>query len=108
SHFPKAPWNRNHSPRQNGHVERVVVTARRSISPTSSPAKPWDQRSRRRNLARLLHTLRSWIHRFGAEDLAAPRQPLRQRVVTYVLGTFCHPCLRAGHFWFGGDAGILL
>jgi hypothetical protein len=29
-------------------------------------------------------------------DLATPRQPDRHEVVTYVLGTFCHPCLRVG------------
>ena len=26
--------------------------------------------------------------------------------VTYVLGTICHPCLRAGPEKFGGPAGI--
>ena len=25
-----------------------------------------------------------------------PRQPVRPEVVTHVLGTFCHPCVRAG------------
>jgi hypothetical protein len=37
------------------------------------------------------------IHRSGAENLANHRQPVRLEVVTHVLGTFCHPCLRAGH-----------
>src|ERR1700758_259918 len=27
-------------------------------------------------------------------NLATPRQPERHLVVTYVLGTFCYPCLR--------------
>ena len=35
-------------------------------------------------------------YRSGAENLAAPRQPVRPEVVTHVLGTFCHPCVRAG------------
>ena len=34
--------------------------------------------------------------RFGAEDPATPRQPVRPEVVTHVLGTICHPSLRAG------------
>jgi hypothetical protein len=33
--------------------------------------------------------------------------PLRPRVVTHVLGTFCYPCLRAGHREFGSSGGIL-
>jgi hypothetical protein len=40
--------------------------------------------------------LRSGIYRSGAEDLANHRQPVRHEVVTHVLGTFCHPCLRVG------------
>jgi hypothetical protein len=44
-----------------------------------------------------LHALRSRILRSGAENLATPRQPVRPQVVTHVLGTFCYPCLRAGH-----------
>src|SRR5258706_1226320 len=47
-------------------------------------------------MARQLHEIRSRIYRFGTEDLAATRQPLRPEVVTYVLGTFRYPCLRAG------------
>ena len=35
-------------------------------------------------------------HRPGAEDPATPRQPLRPRVVTHVLGTFRYLCVRAG------------
>jgi hypothetical protein len=31
-----------------------------------------------------------------AENAATPRQPFRHEVVTHVLGTFCHPCVRAG------------
>ena len=41
--------------------------------------------------------LRSRIFRPGAENLATPRQPVRHEVVTHVLGTFCYPCVRAGH-----------
>src|SRR5258708_1505682 len=39
---------------------------------------------------------RSRLLRPGAEDLATPRQPVRHEDVTYVLGTICHPCVRAG------------
>ena len=35
-------------------------------------------------------------HRPGAENPATPRQPVRPKVVTHVLGTICYPCLRAG------------
>ena len=64
--------------------------------------KAWHQGGRRRNLDRQLHALRSRIHRSGAENLATPRQPVRPEVVTHVLGTFCHPCVRAGHRLPGG------
>ena len=32
---------------------------------------------------------------------ATSRQPVRPEVVTHVLGTICHPCVRAGHegYW---------
>src|SRR6516165_4361299 len=39
-------------------------------------------------------------------DLATPRQPERRVVVTYVLGTFCYPCLRAGQAPIGGRSRI--
>ena len=55
------------------------------------------QGSRRRHLDRQLHALRSRLYRSGAENFAAPRQPVRPEVVTHVLGTFRYPCLRAGH-----------
>ena len=42
----------------------------------------------------------------GAEDLATPRQPVRHEVVTDLLGTFCHPCVRAGQGSFGAGEGI--
>src|ERR1700730_3490732 len=35
-----------------------------------------------------------------------PRQPVRPEVVTHVLGTFCHPCVRAGPGTFGALGGI--
>ena len=54
------------------------------------------QRSRRRHLARQLYGLRSRLYRSGGKNSAAPRQPLRAKSVTYVLGTFCYLCLRAG------------
>jgi hypothetical protein len=67
-----------------------------------------NQRSRRRNLARLLHALRSRIHRFGAKDSATPRQPFRPEVVTHVLGTICYLCLRAGQKKFGGPRPMMM
>ena len=35
------------------------------------------------------------------KTLQTPRQPVRHEVVTYVLGTFCYPCLRAGQGLIG-------
>ena len=42
----------------------------------------------------------------GAEKLAAHRQPLRSEVVTYVLGTFCYLCVRAGHIASGSGGPL--
>lgn len=36
--------------------------------------------------------------RLGAENFAAPRQPVRHEVVTHLLGTLCYLCLRAGQW----------
>ena len=55
------------------------------------------QGGRRGHLARQLHELRSRFHRLGAENFAAHRQPVRPEVVTHVLGTKRHPCVRSGH-----------
>src|SRR4029453_3194313 len=54
-------------------------------------------------VARQLSSLRSWILRPGAENPATSRQPVRHEVVTHVLGTTCHLCVRAGHseVWSG-------
>ena len=54
------------------------------------------QGSRRRHLARQLYGLRSGLYRSGGKNSAAPQQSLWAKSVTYVLGTFCYPCLRAG------------
>src|ERR1700704_5947442 len=59
-------------------------------------SKTRHQGSRRGHLARQLHALRSWIFRPGAENPAAPRQPVRPEVVTHVLGTIRYLCVRAG------------
>ncbi len=42
-----------------------------------------------------LHALRSRLHQPRAGNPETPRQPVRPEVVTYVLGTKCHPCVRA-------------
>jgi hypothetical protein len=53
------------------------------------------------SLARQLHGLRSRLYRSGGKNSAAPQQSLRAKSVTYVLGKFCYPSLRAGQlkFW---------
>jgi len=55
------------------------------------------KRSGARNLARQLYELRSRVYRSGGKNSAAPRQPLRAKSVTHVLGTICHLCVRSGH-----------
>src|SRR4030081_204088 len=60
-------------------------------------SKARHQGSRRGHLARQLHALRSRILRPGAENPATSRQPVRHDVVTHVLGTTCHLCVRARH-----------
>src|ERR1700751_2939336 len=42
----------------------------------------------------------------GVNDLATPRQPERHVVVTYVLGTFCYPCLRVGQGIVGSGGAL--
>ena len=88
------------------HDRDVVVTAcgricmhrkKINISTVLRRPKARHQGGRRRHLDRHLHALRSRLHRSGAENLATPRQPVWPEVVTHVLGTFCHPCVRAGH-----------
>jgi hypothetical protein len=39
---------------------------------------------------------RSVLHRSGAKNLAPPRQPVRLKVVTHLLGTFRYLCVRVG------------
>src|SRR5207245_5286525 len=41
--------------------------------------------------------VRSRLHRSGGKNSAAARQPFWPKRVTYVAGTFCNPCVRAGH-----------
>ncbi len=62
--------------------------------------------ARWRNLARQDQDLRSRFHRPGAENPATHRQPVRHQVVTHVLGTFCHPCVRVGHPTIGDPGRI--
>src|SRR4030088_537271 len=69
-------------------------------------SKARHQGSRRRHLARQLHALRSRILRPGAENPATSRQPVRHEVVTHVLGTTCHLCVRAGQWVIGALGGI--
>ncbi|GEM_PF-4474238 len=51
-------------------------------------------------------TMASRLVRPGAKSPAAPRQPLRPKVVTHGLGTFCYLCLQAGHDFVGAARGI--
>jgi len=44
------------------------------------------------------------LHRPGAKNLADHRQSVRHEIVTHVLGTICHPCLRAGQLASGGGS----
>ncbi|MEA2903082.1 MAG: hypothetical protein QOI12_469 [Alphaproteobacteria bacterium] len=83
------------------HDRDILVTAcariclhRKKINAGRPKAR--HQGSRRRHLVRQLQPLRSRKLRSGAENPAAPRQPVRPEVVTHVLGTFRYPCLRAG------------
>ena len=63
--------------------------------------------SRQRHLARQLYGLRSGLYRPGGKNSAAPRQPLRAKSVTYVLGTICYLCVRVRTTGdFGRAAGI--
>ena len=55
------------------------------------------QRRLRPRPARPLHERRSQLLRFGTENPAATRQPVRAKSVTHVLGTICYPCVRVGH-----------
>jgi hypothetical protein len=86
-------------PRRPGHRMRPHLHASKTNQHLNRPCRPAprNQRSRRRHLDRQLHELRSRLHRSGAKNLATPRQPVRPEVVTHVLGTECHLCLRAGH-----------
>src|SRR5215472_4492030 len=55
------------------------------------------------------HTRLAWniaMRDLGAENSAAPRKPLRDESVTYVSGTFCYLCLKAGQNSSGGGRGI--
>ena len=85
-------------PRHSRHGLRTPLPASQEDQHLDRPrrSKARHQGGRRGNLARKLHALRSRLLRPGAEDLATPRQPVRHEVVTYVLGTICHPCVRAG------------
>jgi transposase-like protein len=59
--------------------------------------KARNQRGGRRHMARQLHEIRFRICRLGTKNVANHKQPVRREVVTYVLGTLCYRCVRAGH-----------
>ena len=86
------------------HDREVVVTAcgricmyrkRINLSHVCCRAARRHQGGRRRHLDRKLYALRSRLHRLGAENPATPAQPVRPEVVTYVLGTDRHLCVRS-------------
>src|ERR1700745_425681 len=62
----------------------------------SGGSSPRYQGGRRWHLAGDFYGLRSWLHRSGGKNSAASRQPFWPESVTYVSGTICHLCLRAG------------
>jgi hypothetical protein len=87
------------------HDRDILVTAcgrlclhrkRINISSVLAGQRLGIKESQRGHLARQLHALRSRILRPGAENPATSRQPVRHEVVTHVLGTTCHLCVRAG------------
>ena len=98
----------NYLPRQDGrrHQLRPAVSLSQENQFKHLSGRPGRrrQRSRLRHLARQLHGLRSRLYRFRGENSAAPQQSLRANSVTYVLGTFCYPCLRAGQNQIGSPA----
>ena len=91
------------------HDRAVVVTACGRRASTSLTCWPISASASRRSMmasGSQLPALRSRLHRPGAEDPATPGQPVRPGVVTYVLGTNRHPCLRSVQSLGGGDGGI--
>jgi hypothetical protein len=52
--------------------------------------------TRRDTLACQFHGVRSRILRSGDSGARTARKSVRPKSVTYVLGTLCHPCVRAG------------
>src|SRR5690348_11458421 len=58
------------------------------------------------NASRPTHALASTSLQPWSKKRATPRQPDRHEVVTYVLGTFCHPCVRVGQVTDGAARGI--
>lgn len=75
---------------------RICMHRKKSTSRPCSPASGSASTTLTRHLARQLHAPRPRLNRPGTENLADHRQPVPHQVVTHVLGTICHPCLRAG------------
>src|SRR5260370_1374514 len=97
-----------HDPRRPRHRLRPYLhasQARQHLNRARRSA-PRHQGGRRRHLDRQFHALRSRLHRSRTENPATPRQPLRHRVVTHVLGTFRYLCLRSGQRLPGGGRRI--
>src|SRR5215471_6116306 len=81
-----------------GHQLRTGLPVQQENQPQRIPCRTSRrrQRSRPRYLVSQFYGLRSRLYRFGGKNLAAPREPLRAKSVTYVSGTFCYLCLRNG------------
>ena len=70
------------APEENQHLDRAGGVRGSASRRSTEPAPDLI----RGHLAGQLHALRSRIHRFGTEDPANHRQPVRHEVVTHVLG----------------------
>src|SRR5260370_26962825 len=103
---PHIPAARPRRPRHRLRPHLHASQARQHLNRARRSA-PRHQGGRRRHLDRQFQALRSRLHRSRTENPATPRQPLRHRVVTHVLGTFRYLCLRYGtwtHRWSKQDS----
>src|SRR3981189_2159758 len=87
-------------------ADASVCTAKQLISSRSSQGKPWGSKKSKKVFRGQLYGVRSRLHRSGGKNSAASRQPFSPKSVTYVSGTICYLCVRAGPSNTGGEGGI--